>query len=127
MASKFKPTAGSKSKIRIKRNDQVLVIAGKDKGKQGRVLRIIVAKQRVLVEGVGMIKKHVKPNPQRNVAGGILEQEAPVHVSNVMLLDSEGKKTRIGYQVEGDVKTRIARSNGGAITEKKAKAAAKKK
>jgi large subunit ribosomal protein L24 len=127
MASKFKPTAGSKSKIRIKRNDQVLVIAGKDKGKTGRVLRIIVAKQRVLVEGVGMIKKHVKPNPQRNVAGGILEQEAPVHVSNVMLLDSEGKKTRIGYQVEGDVKTRIARSNGGAITEKKAKAAAKKK
>jgi large subunit ribosomal protein L24 len=127
MASKFNPTAGSKSKIRIKRNDQVLVIAGKDKGKTGRVLRIIVAKQRVLVEGVGMIKKHVKPNPQRNVAGGILEQEAPVHVSNVMLLDSEGKKTRIGYQVEGDVKTRIARSNGGAITEKKAKAAAKKK
>jgi large subunit ribosomal protein L24 len=127
MASKFKPTAGSKSKIRIKRNDQVLVIAGKDKGKQGRVLRIIVTKQRVLVEGVGMIKKHVKPNPQRNVAGGILEQEAPIHVSNVMLLDSEGKKTRIGYQVEGDVKTRIARSNGGAIAEKKAKAAAKKK
>jgi large subunit ribosomal protein L24 len=61
------------------------------------------------------------------VAGGILEQEAPIHVSNVMLLDSEGKKTRIGYQVEGDVKTRIARSNGGAIAEKKAKAAAKKK
>jgi large subunit ribosomal protein L24 len=127
MASKFKPTAGSKSKIRIKRNDQVLVIAGKDKGKQGRVLRIIVAKQRVLVEGVGMIKKHVKPNPQTGKQGGILEQEAPVHISNVMLLDSEGKKTRIGYQVEGDVKTRIARSNGGAITEKKAKAAAKKK
>ncbi len=127
MPNKFKPATASKTKIRIKRNDQVLVIAGKDKGKQGRVLRIVVAKQRVLVEGVGMIKKHVKPNPQRNVAGGILEQEAPIHVSNVMLLDSEGKKTRIGYQVEGDVKTRIARSNGGAIAEKKAKAAAKKK
>ncbi len=105
---------------KIKRNDQVIVIAGKDKGKKGRVLRVIVDKQRVLVEGVGMIKKHVKPNPQRNVAGGILEQEAPVHVSNVMLVDSEGKKTRVGFQVQGESKTRIARSNGGAIVEKKA-------
>jgi large subunit ribosomal protein L24 len=120
MPNKFKPSNGSKSKIKIKRNDQVIVIAGKSKGKTGRVLRIIVAKQRVLVEGVGMIKKHVKPNPQRNIAGGILEQEAPIHISNVMLLDSEGNKTRVGYQVEGDKKTRIARSNGGAIVEKKA-------
>ena len=120
MPNKFKPSNGSKSKIKIKRNDQVIVIAGKSKGKTGRVLCIIVAKQRVLVEGVGMIKKHVKPNPQRNIAGGILEQEAPIHISNVMLLDSEGNKTRVGYQVEGDKKTRIARSNGGAIVEKKA-------
>ena len=86
---------------KIKRNDQVVVIAGKDKGKKGRVLRIIVTKQRVLVEGVGMMKKHMKPNPQRNIAGGILEQEAPIHISNVMLLDSEGHKTRVGYPVEG--------------------------
>jgi large subunit ribosomal protein L24 len=119
MPNKFKPSNGSKSKIKIKRNDQVVVIAGKSKGKTGRVLRIIVAKQRVLVEGVGMIKKHVKPNPQRNIAGGILEQEAPIHISNVMLVDSEGKKTRVGYQIDGDKKTRIARSNGGAIVEKK--------
>jgi large subunit ribosomal protein L24 len=104
---------------KIKRNDQVIVIAGKDKGRKGRVLRVIVAKQRVLVEGVGMIKKHVKPNPQRNIAGGILEQEAPVHISNVMLLDSEGNKTRVGFKVEGESKTRIARTNGGAIAEKK--------
>ena len=124
MPNKFKPSNGSKSKIKIKRNDQVIVIAGKSKGKTGRVLRIIVAKQRVLVEGVGMIKKHVKPNPQRNIAGGILEQEAPIHISNVMLVDSEGSKTRVGYQVEGDKKTRIARSNGGAIAE--AKSTAKK-
>jgi len=122
MPNKFKPSNGSKSKIKIKRNDQVIVIAGKSKGKTGRVLRIIVAKQRVLVEGVGMIKKHVKPNPQRNIAGGILEQEAPIHISNVMLVDSEGNKTRVGYQVEGDKKTRIARSNGGAIVEKKSTA-----
>jgi large subunit ribosomal protein L24 len=120
MPNKFKPSNGSKMKIKIKRNDQVVVIAGKSKGKTGRVLRIIVAKQRVLVEGVGMIKKHVKPNPQRNIAGGILEQEAPIHISNVMLIDSEGNKTRVGYLVEGEKKTRIARSNGGAIVEKKA-------
>jgi large subunit ribosomal protein L24 len=121
MPNKFKPSNGSKSKIKIKRNDMVVVIAGKDKGtKAHRVLRVIVAKQRVLVEGVGMIKKHVKPNPQKNVAGGILEQEAPIHISNVMLVDSEGKGTRIGYQVEGDKKTRIARTNGGLIAEKKA-------
>jgi large subunit ribosomal protein L24 len=122
MPNKFKPSNGSKTKIKIKRNDQVIVIAGKSKGKTGRVLRIILAKQRVLVEGVGMIKKHVKPNPQRNIAGGILEQEAPIHISNVMLVDSEGNKTRVGYQVEGDKKTRIARSNGGAIVEKKSTA-----
>jgi large subunit ribosomal protein L24 len=119
MPSKFKPaTAGKKAKIKIKRNDRVIVIAGKSKGKTGRVLRIIVAKQRVLVEGVSMIKKHVKPNPQKNIAGGILEQEAPIHISNVMLLDSEGKKTRIGAQVEGKKKVRIARSNGVTIADK---------
>jgi large subunit ribosomal protein L24 len=110
---------------KIKRNDQVVVIAGKDKGKKGRVLRVIVDKNRILVEGVGMIKKHMKPNPQRNQAGGILEQEAPIHISNVALLDSEGKKTRVGFRVEGETKTRIARSNGGVIAEKKASKAKK--
>jgi large subunit ribosomal protein L24 len=120
MASKFKPSNGSKSKIKIKRNDNVIVIAGKSKGKTGRVLRVIVDKQRVLVEGVGMIKKHVKPNPQSGKQGGIIEQEAPIHISNVMLVDSEGKGTRIGFQVEGEKKTRIARTNGGAIAEKAA-------
>lgn len=122
MPNKFKPSNGSKSKIRIKRNDLVVVIAGKDKGpKTHRVLRVILAKQRVLVEGVGMVKKHVKPNPQRNIAGGILEQEAPIHISNVMLADSDGKGTRIGYQIEGDRKMRVARSNGGQIAEQKPK------
>ena len=122
MPNKFKPSNGSKSKIRIKRNDMVVVIAGKDKGpKAHRVLRVIVDKQRVLVEGVGMIKKHMKPNPQKNVAGGILEQEAPIHISNVMLVDSEGNKTRVGYHVAEGKKTRIARSNGVAIEEKKSK------
>jgi large subunit ribosomal protein L24 len=66
-----------------------------------------------------MIKKHVKPNPQLNKQGGIIEQEAPIHISNVMLVDSEGKPTRIGFQIEGDKKTRIARTNGGAVEVKK--------
>jgi large subunit ribosomal protein L24 len=105
---------------KIKRNDQVIVIAGKDKGKKGRVLRVIADKDRVLVEGVGMIKKHMKPNPQRNSAGGILEQEAPIHISNVSLLDSDGKATRAGFRFDGDNKVRIARSNGGTLAEKKA-------
>jgi len=105
---------------KIKRNDQIIVIAGKDKGKKGRVLRVITDKNRVLVEGVGMIKKHMKPNPQKNQAGGILSQEAPIHISNVMLIDSEGNKTRVGFHVEGDKKTRVARTNGSNIVESKA-------
>jgi large subunit ribosomal protein L24 len=104
---------------KIKRNDQVIVLVGKDKGKKGRVLRVISDKNRVLVEGVSMIKKHLKPNPQRNSAGGILEQEAPIHISNVALIDSDGKATRAGFRLEGDKKVRIARSNGGTLAEKK--------
>jgi large subunit ribosomal protein L24 len=121
MPRKFKPAlAQKKSKIKIKRSDLVIVIAGKSKGKTGRVLRVIVEKQRVLVEGVSMIKKHVKPNPQANIAGGILEQEAAIHISNVMLVDSDGKKTRVGFNVGADgKKERVAKSNGGALVEKK--------
>ncbi len=102
---------------KIKRNDQVLVIAGKDKGKSGRVLRIITDKNRILVEGVGMIKKHVKPNPQTGKQGGIETREAAIAISNVMLLDSEGKATRVGYRFDGDKKIRIARSNGSDVAE----------
>lgn len=103
---------------RIKRNDTVVVIAGKDKGKQGRVLRVLTERERVLVEHVGMIKKHVKPNPQRNIKGGIAEQEAPIHVSNVMLMDGDGKRTRVGYQIEGERKVRVSRATGKTIAEK---------
>jgi large subunit ribosomal protein L24 len=105
--------------IKIKRNDKVEVIAGKDKGKQGRVLRVIAEKNRVLVEGVMMVKKHVKPNPQRNIKGGIAEQESTIHVSNVMLLDGDGKKTRIGSRFEGDTKVRFSKTSGTTIAEKK--------
>ena len=104
--------------VRIKRNDRVEVIAGKDKGKQSRVLRVIADRQRVLVEGVGMIKKHVKPNPQRNIKGGIAEQESSIHISNVMLLDSDGKRTRAGFRIEGEKKVRVAKTTGAAFAEK---------
>jgi len=117
MATKFKPVVTSK--IKIKRNDRVEVIAGKDKGKKGRVLRVIADKNRVLVEGVMMMKKHVKPNPQQHIKGGIAEKEATIHISNVMLIDAEGNKTRIGIKTEGDKKVRVAKTTGATIADKK--------
>jgi len=119
MPSKFKPALDvKKTKIKIKRGDQVIVIAGKSKGKKGRVLRVIADKGRVLVEGAQMVKRHLKPDSRKNSAGGILEQEAAIHISNVMLLDSDGDKTRVGYQIDNGKKTRVARSNGVTIPEK---------
>ena len=100
---------------KIRRNDRVEVIAGKDKGKQARVLRVLAERERVLVEGVGMMKKHVKPNPQRNIKGGIAEQESPIHLSNVMLIDGEGKRTRVGVATEGGKKVRVAKTTGAVL------------
>lgn len=108
-------------KIKIKRNDQVVVIAGKDLGKKGRVLRVLAEKNRVLVEGVMLMKKHVKPNPQKNIKGGIAEQEATIHLSNVMLIDSDGKRTRTGTRLEGEKKVRFAKTNDGALAVKNKK------
>ena len=105
--------------IRIKRNDRVEVIAGRDKGKQGRVLRVIADKNRVLVEGVMIVKKHVKPNPQRNIKGGIAEQESPIHVSNVMVIDAEGNRTRVGSRLEGDKRVRVSKASGNVIPDRK--------
>ncbi len=105
--------------IKIKRNDRVEVIAGKDKGKHGRVLRVIADKNRLLVEGVMMVKKHMKPNPNKNIKGGIAEQESTIHVSNVMLIDAEGNKTRVGIRMDGDNKVRFSKTSGNAIPEKK--------
>ena len=99
----------------ILRNDQVIVIAGKNKGKTGRVLRVIADKDRVLIEGVGLIKKHVKPNPQANIKGGIAEQEAPIHLSNVALIDSNGKPTRSGIRLVDGKRERFAKSTGEVI------------
>ncbi len=117
MPTKQKPV--TKSKIKIKRNDTVEVIAGKDKGKRGRVLRVIADRDRLLVEHVMMIKKHVKPNPQKNIKGGIAEQESSIHVSNVMLVDGEGNKTRVGSRVEDGNRVRFSKAGGSTIVDKK--------
>ena len=105
--------------IKIKRNDQVEVIAGKDKGKKGRVLRVIGEKNRLLVEGVMMMKKHVKPNPQRNIKGGIAEQEATIHISNVMLIDAEGIRRASAHGLRVIRRFDIRRFRAARIAEKK--------
>ena len=106
--------------LKLQRNDTVEVITGTDKGKRGRVLRVLSDKDRVLVEHVRMVKKHVHPNPQRNIKGGIAEQEAYIHISNVMLVDGN-ERTRVGYKIEGKSKIRISRKTGAEIATKAAK------
>ena len=105
--------------MNIQRNDTVQVIAGSDKGKQGRVLRVLPDNDRILVQGVRIIKKNVKPNPQRNIKGGIAEQEAPFHVSNVMLVCPKCGPSRVGYRLEGDKKVRVCKKCDEVIAPKK--------
>ena len=93
--------------MQIKTGDKVVIISGKDKGKEGVVLSANPSKNKVVVEGVNVVKKHIKPN-RANETGGILEVEAPIHASNVMLIDPKTKKrTRIGHTIEKDKKVRI--------------------
>ncbi len=101
----------------IRRNDNVLVMAGRDRGKRGRVLRVIPAANRVVVEGVNFVKRHTKPNPGKNIKGGIVEREASLHASNVQLVCPEcGAATRIGRQVLDDGrKVRICRKCEGVV------------
>jgi len=105
--------------LNIQRNDQVEVIAGSDRGKRGRVLRVLADENRVLVEHVRMIKKNVRPNPQRNIKGGIAEQEAPVHLSNVALVCPNCGPTRVGHKFEGDTKVRVCKKCGQTLATKK--------
>src|SRR5215813_15269105 len=87
----------------IKKNDEVYILRGKDRGKTGRVLIVLPGTQRIVVEGVQMIKRHTRPNPQRNIKGGIVEKEASIHISNVALICKNCKKhTRIGKSVLSD-------------------------
>ncbi len=101
----------------IRRNDTVIVTAGRDRGKKGRVLKVLPAKKRLLVEGVNIIKRHTRPNPQKNIKGGIVEREAALDVSNVQLVCPEcGKMTRIGRKVLADGrKVRICRKCEGVV------------
>lgn len=100
---------------KIKAEDEVIVLTGKDKGKRGKIQRV-VDESRVLVSGINTIKKHQKPNPQMGVAGGIVEKEAPIQISNVAIFNSATNKAdRVGFKVEGDKKVRIFKSNGEAI------------
>jgi len=96
-------------KFKIKSGDTVKVIAGDHKGSEGKVLQIIKEKDRVLVEGVNLVSKHTKPSAQ-NPQGGIVKKEASLHVSNVMLVE-DGVAVRVGYQVDGDAKTRVSKKN----------------
>jgi len=108
--------AGTK-RSKIKKNDQVVIIAGRDKGKRGRVLEVAPANGKIKVEGVGVIKRHQRANPQSNRGGGIIEKEAFISISNVQLIDPQsGKATRVKYQIEGDgSKIRVAAGSGQSL------------
>jgi len=101
----------------VKKDDNVVVLSGRDRGKRGRVLRVVPATNRVVVEGVNFIKKHTKPNPQRNIQGGIVEREAALHASNVQIVCPEcGRPTRVGRKVlEDGTRVRFCRKCQGVM------------
>ena len=111
------PKTASTAHVRvdIRRNDTVKVITGRDKGKQGRVLRVFPADAKVLVEHVMIVKKHVRPNPQRNIQGGIAEQESRISISNVQLVCATCGPVRIGHDVRGDKKVRVCKKCGTTL------------
>lgn len=102
------------AKVHVRKNDQVVVISGKDRGKRGRVLEVLPARSMVRVEGVSLMKRHTKPNPQRNIKGGIAQREALIHASNVMQIDPQSDRpTRTGSKTLPDGRRiRVARSSG---------------
>ena len=101
----------------IRKNDMVAIRTGKDRGKRGRVIRVLADKSRVIVEGANVIKRHTRPNPQKNIKGGIVEREASIHVSNVMLLDPDtNEPTRLGTKIMPDGhRVRISRKSGAVV------------
>jgi len=105
--------------MKVHKGDTVLVVAGKDKGAKGKVIQAYPTRNKVLVEGVNRIKKHtpISTNQRGSQSGGIVTQEAPIHVSNVMIVDSDGKPARVGYRIDGETgkKVRISRRNGKDI------------
>ena len=101
--------------LKIKSDDEVIVLAGKDKGKRGKV-RTVLGNNKVIVSGINMVKKHTKANPQAGVAGGILENESPIQISNIAIFNSTTNKAdRVGFKIEGARKVRIFKSSGEEI------------
>jgi large subunit ribosomal protein L24 len=101
------------SRLKIRRDDQVVVISGKDRGKTGKVLRVEPKAERVFVEGLNIVKRHQKPRPGTTDPGGVVEKEGPIHISNVMLLDpQDNKPTRVGISRENGTRFRVSRRTG---------------
>ena len=102
------------TKLKIKSGDTVKVIAGDHKGSEGKVLQVLIDKNKAIVEGVNLVKKHMKPSAQ-SPQGGIVEKEAAIHISNLSLLTSKGEETRVGYRMEGDKKVRFSKKSNEVI------------
>ena len=99
---------------KIRKGDRVVVLTGKDKGRQGQVSKVFPKESRVLVDGLNMVQRHTRPS-QGDPQGGIKNKEAPIHVSNVAVVDTEGKPTRVGFRMDGDKKVRFAKTTGEVI------------
>ena len=99
---------------KIKKGDRVVLLTGKDKGKTGQITQVMPKEDRVVVSGLNLVKRHTKPT-QGDPQGGVKTKEAPIHVSNVALVDSKGKPTRVGFKIEGDKKVRVAKTTGEVI------------
>ena len=99
---------------KIRKGDRVVVLAGKDKGRQGAVSKVFPKESRVLVDGLNMVQRHTRPS-QGDPQGGIKSKEAPLHLSNVAVVDSKGKPTRVGFRMDGDKKVRFAKTTGEVI------------
>ena len=122
MARRVPPRHQNKPKVRIKvkikKDDTVKVIAGRDRGKTGRVLQVDSVIGKVVVEGVSLVKRHTRPNPQMQIKGGIAERESPIAISNVMVMTAGGVATRVGYRVEGNRTVRVAKKGGETLDKK---------
>jgi len=122
MARRVPPRHQNKPKVRIKvkikKDDTVKVIAGRDRGKTGRVLQVDSEKGKVLIEGVSLVKRHTRPNPQKQIKGGIAERESPIAISNVMVMTAGGVATRVGYRMEGNRSVRVAKKGGETLDKK---------
>jgi large subunit ribosomal protein L24 len=120
MSARRASSSSRRPTLKIRSGDNVQVISGKDRGKSGRVLRVEPKKNRLVVEGLNMVKRHTRPQQvagaQSEAAlGGVIEREGPIHVSNVMLLDAKGKPTRVGIEREDGKRVRVAKSSGARL------------